>query len=148
MHRGVARVVYDPPRGDMRNRTSWWCVANVDREITRYYRWWIDKQINILKLDGRGLCQPAWDAHISIIRGEKPSPDKMHLWKKYQGKTFNFEYAHVGQFYAVPPRKGEAPGIFFIVDVESPELLNIRREFGFKTDWKLHLTFGRTYAKI
>lgn len=145
MFRSEGKVVYDPPRGVMKNRTHWWCVLNVDREITRYYRWWIQKQYNPFKIEDWKIHAPSWDAHISIIRGERPPDDKMHLWKKYQGKRIQFEYPDPSKFYAVYPRKGEAPGLFFLIDVECEEMLDIRREFGFKSDWKLHLTFGRTY---
>ena len=145
MFRSIGKVVYDPPRGTMKNRTQWWCILNIDREITRYYRWWVTKQYNPFGITDWKVHAPAWDAHVSIIRGERPPQDKMHLWKKYQGQRFDFEYYPVGNFYAVPPRKGEAPGLFFLIDVECPELVEIRKEFGFKYDWKLHLTFGRTY---
>ena len=37
------------------------------------------------------LCQPSWDAHISIIRGEKPPKGLEHLWKKYDGQKVEFE---------------------------------------------------------
>ena len=145
MFRSTGKVVYDPPRGDMKSRTQWWCVLNADREITRYYRWWVQKMYNPFKIDDWKIHAPAWDAHVSIIRGERPPQDMMHLWKKYQGKHVEVQYPDVDQIYAVPPRKGEAAGLFFLVDVESPELVEIRKEFGFKSDWKLHLTFGRMY---
>lgn len=145
MYRGYGWVQYDPPRGPMKNRTKWWCVLNVDREITRYYRWWLQKMYNPFKIEDWKIHPPSWDAHISIIRGERPPDDKIHLWKKYQGRKIEFGYPEPDKFYAVPPRVGEKPGLFFLLDVESEELLDIRREFGFKSDWKLHLTFGRTY---
>lgn len=147
MYTGEGTIVYDPHRGSMRKRTDWWCIVEVDREITRYYRWWIDKLfVNPLGFDKGGLKQPSWDAHISVIRGERPPPDKMHLWKKYHGKKVTFNYLPVEKF-TIGHNKGvgEASGKFYIVNVECPELVEIRKEFGFKFDWKLHITFGRTY---
>ena len=70
----------------------------------------------------------------------------MHLWKKYDGRRIEFEYDPIGKFHAGAPRKDDGAGLFFMVDVFSPELIDIRKEFGFKSDWKLHLTFGRTYS--
>lgn len=145
MFRSTGKVVYDPYRGPMKARTQWWAVLDVDREITRYYRWWVQKMYNPFKIDDWKIHAPSWDAHISIIRGERPYDDKMHLWKKYQGKQFEVQYPDVDQIYATGPRRDEAAGLFFIVDVECPELIEIRKEFGFKYDWKLHLTFGRMY---
>lgn len=146
MYTSTGTIVYDPHRGGMKKRTQWWCIVEVDREITRYYRHWINKIGNPLAIEDDNLKQPSWDAHISIIRGEKPYPDRMHLWKKYHGKKITFKYDHVGDFKIGHARAvGDAPGKFFIVEVDCPELIDIRKEFGFKSDWKLHITFGRTY---
>jgi hypothetical protein len=128
----------------MKSRTQGWCIVNVDRELTRYYRWWLDKEIlNPLGLPKGGLDQPAWDAHISIVRGERLYPDKEHLWKKYQGKKVDFWYEH--PFWYDIGRDNKQPGYFFTVDVQSADLMNIRLELGLKADWNFHLTFGRTY---
>lgn len=142
--KGTGIIQYDPHRGGMKKRTQWWCIANIDREITRYYRWWLDKEIlNPLNLDKAGLDQPSWDGHISIVRGEQPYPDKMHLWKKYQGKKIEFFYEHV--FWYDIGRDNKQPGYFFTVDVQSKQLMDIRLELGYKADWNFHITVGRTY---
>lgn len=124
-------IKYDPNRYGMKRRTEWWAVVNVDREITRYFRWWVQNRYGII------LNQPAWDAHISIIRGEKPLKNKMHLWKKYDGKKVEFKYSNI----VVQAKKPE----FWTVDVYCPFLKKIREEFGFKSDWNQHITIGRTY---
>ena len=75
----TAKIVYDPRRPGMKRRTEWWCIATVDREITRYYREWIKRErLNLHDIVHPGdrqtverFVQPAWDAHISVIRGEK-----------------------------------------------------------------------------
>lgn len=82
------RIVYDPPRGPMRNTTQWWAVVDVDIEITRCYRWWVKQGLGI------DLHKPAWDAHISAIRGEKPPVGLEHPWKKYHGQKVDFVYHH------------------------------------------------------
>ena len=134
-HAGTGIIRYDPYRGSMKGRTQWWCVVEVDREITRYYRWWLQREKHIL------LQQPAWDAHISIIRGEAVCARKPELWKKYDGKRVNFLYEH-GNYRCEADPKG---GHFYWVDVHCPELSNIRKEFGLPTGWRFHITFGRTY---
>lgn len=150
MIKGYATVIYDPERPGLKNRAQGWAVADVDKEITRYFRWWIDKNItNPLGLNIQGslkkypfinLCHPSWNAHISIVRGEKNriSPDKKHLWGKYQNQIFEFQYD------LNPHQILEKPD-FWVVEVHAPELLNIRKELGLITTWPLHLTVGRTY---
>ena len=132
------KVVYDPNRSTMKKRTKWWCVLNVDREITRYYRWWVKRKYHI------DLCQPSWDAHVSIIRGEKPEPELMHLWKKYDGQVLNFEYSPVVYQGSGETRFQDAR-YFWFVDVVCPEIIDIRKELNRPVDFGLHLTIGRTY---
>lgn len=138
MFESKGRIVYDPPRPGMKNRTTWWAVVQIDREITRYYRWWVKNKFHI------ELCQPSWDAHISIIRGEKPPEDKMHLWKKYDGKVITFQYEHnVRQ--SGDTTGNDRPDHFWFIDVHCPLLKQIRQEFGFPSNWNQHITIGRTW---
>lgn len=131
----TGKIVYDPNRGDMKKRTKWWCVVDVDREITRYFRYWVKRELWI------DLHKPAWDAHISVIRGEQPSPAHLHLWKKYHGQKVPFEYSlHVKQ-----PLESDKDH-FWYVSVNCPFLDNLRTELGLKTGWTHHLTIGRTYS--
>lgn len=149
-HRGKGVIRYDPPRPGMKRRTDWWCIIDVDREITRYYRWWIDREIlNITGVDGFGLKQPSWDAHITIIRGandiRQVPPEKLKaLWKKYNGMEVEFLYQHnVRQ--SGDTTGGDRPDHYWFIDVECPKGKFIRDELGLPSHWKLHLTVGRTY---
>lgn len=137
--KSTGKIVYDPPRPGMRKNTKWWCVINVDREITRYYRWWLTRQYHI-----KGLYPPSWDAHISVIRGEKPANDLKHLWKKYDGKIITFEYEHNPYTGNAVGRKS-AFGAFWQVEVRCDFGLQIRREFGLNAHWPLHLTVGKDH---
>lgn len=128
-------VVYDPPRPGMKRRTHNWCVINCDKEITRYYRWWMDKYINPLGLNGKGLCQPSWDAHISCCRGEAIHDEKLKFWKKYQSMKVDFNYSH-----EVKRSKN-----FWFVEVECALIDLIRHELGLRTFYKYHLTIGKLY---
>ena len=127
---GSGILQYDPPRPGMKRRTSWWIIVNVDREITRYYRWWVKSHYWI------DLHQPAWNAHISVLRGEQPRKDLMHLWKKYDGQRVDFEYSH--NVCAVKN------SVFWTVEVTSEFLTGIRDEFEVPSDWPFHLTIGKT----
>ena len=131
-------IQYDPPRGKMKRKTEWWAVANVDKEITRYFRWWVQNRYHIK------LAQPSWDAHISIIRGERPPENKIDLWKKYDGQKIEFTYSlEVRQ--SGDTTGWDRPNHYWFVNVQCPLLKQIRQEFGFKSDWSQHLTIGRTW---
>jgi hypothetical protein len=134
-HSGIGTIVYDPYRGDMKGRTKWWCIVEVDKEITRYYRWWLQREKHII------LQKPAWDAHISVIRGEHACSQHPEFWKKYQGQKIHFKYEH-GNLC----READADGGFFYwIDVDCNFLNQVRAEFGLPRGWRFHLTIGRTY---
>lgn len=136
-HTGTGKIVYDPFRGQMKRRTEWWCVLEVDKEITRYYRWWIKKELHI-----HSLVQPAWDAHISVIRGEEPRGEFKALWKKYHGQVVEFTYWHeVEQIREKPNRN--TTDIVWALKVRSPFLSGIREELNRPTNWNFHLTVAK-----
>lgn len=135
-HHGTGIIKYDPHRGDMKNRVKWWCVVDVDKEITRYYRWWLQREKHII------LQQPAWDAHISVIRGEAACAQHPELWKKYHGQRVDFLYEH-GNLRCEEDKKNG--GHYYWVDVECPLLSKIRAEMGLPVGWRFHITIGRTY---
>lgn len=135
-HTGTGTIIYDPYRGHMKHKTNWWCVVEMDREITRYYRWWVWRK------HGIELYQPSWDAHVSVIRGEEPYTNKLHLWKKYHKEIITLEYKQH------PRWAGDTEDDYkhhWFVEIDCPKLIDIRREFGLPHNWKLHLTIGRTY---
>jgi hypothetical protein len=140
-HQGSGTIVYDPYRGAMKKRTNGWCVVEVDKEITRYLRWWMRYEKHIY------LQPPSWDAHISIVRGERLDPSVQQLWKKYHRQGVNFVYEHINNYRTARSGFGESAdnGVYYWVDVECPLMDSIRRELGLRQGWKFHLTFGRTY---
>lgn len=140
-HVGSGTIVYDPYRGDMKRRGKGWCVVEVDREITRYYRWWMKYQNHI------HLQPPSWDAHISIVRGERLDPSVQHLWKKYHGQKVQFAYQHVSYYKTARSGLSESAdnGMYYWVDVDCPLMDTIRAELNLKRGWRFHITFGRTY---
>lgn len=130
-------VVYDPYRGGMKNNTNWWMVVEVPGEITDFYRSLVEKQY------GMKLQQPAWGPHISIIRGEKPTEDKMNLWKKIHGKKVHFEYRPYLRYNGDTQNNKHDTGTFWFIDVRCQEMVDIRAELGLPHDWLFHITVGR-----
>lgn len=137
-----ARIVYDPYRGAGNLSNKWWCVAELDKEVTRYYRWWIKSRYHI------ELFEPSWNAHISIIRGEEPPADKKHLWGKYNGETVMAKYSHFVRQSGDVPGPYEEKTSFWFVDATHERFTEIRNQFGFPSNWKQHLTIGRVYNDI
>lgn len=138
--KGRGKLVYDPKRANKNNATDW-LVLEVDREITRLFRWFIDRELlNITGVEGQGALQPSYDAHISILRGRNdlkkvPRHQRDALWGKYQGRQVDFLYS---------PHVKVAKGEFFFVDVKCPWLLDIRaEEFNLPYDFGFHLTVAK-----
>lgn len=138
-HKGIGTIIYDPYRASMKKRTRWWCIVDVDKTITAYYRWWLAKERHIW------LYQPSWNAHVSVVRGETISVKAQHLWKKYHNQQIEFTYDHVGNFKTGESPVAKSDGLYYWVDVHCPMLDNIRTELGLRKGWRMHLTFGRTY---
>lgn len=146
-HKGTGTIIYDPHRPGLKRRNEWWCTIVVDPEIARYYRWHIDRNVTNPFGQKQILHVPSWGAHISVIRGEKPADDKMHLWKKYHGQTVEFEYEHCPKVNrGVHAQDGG--GIFWFVEVKCDLAKRIRDEFGFKSDWLFHMTVGRVWDDV
>lgn len=132
----TGRIVYDPPRPGMKSRTTNWCVANVDNDITRYYRWWLEREKHVF------LHQPAWGGHVSIVRGERISPKLQAAWKKRHNQRIELEYRH-GIINVSPDT--DAPGEFYWISARSEAFDEIRQELGLPTGWSYHITIGRRY---
>jgi len=131
---GKGYIKYDPYRGQMKTKTKWWCVCNIDREISRYFRWFVSNKY------GLEIHEPPWNGHISIIRGEKPKHNQLNLWKKYDGHQVTFSYSNI----ILPNNNGK----FWAVEVQSDFFKNIREEFGLPSNWNQHITIGKIYNKL
>ena len=151
----IGRIQYDPPRPGMREKKrasgsssrDGWCILKIDKEITRYYRWWIERHLwGLTAVKPGWLCMPSWDAHISIVRGEKPRQNH-DAWRKYHGEKVEFQYAHYPRRTTQEDRKKRyaKDGDFWFVDVVCPRIDEIRDELGLRSNFRYHLTVGRTY---
>lgn len=143
MLKSTGRIIYNPYRGGMKNRNNGWCVIDIDKEITRYYRFWLKYQYHI------NLQPPAWDAHISCIRGEKIKPELQYLWGKYNNQIIEFEYNHGDIHQCKSGRTDiEQGGDYYYMNVKCPKIDEIRNEFGLTSGFNYHFTIGRTYEYI
>lgn len=167
---GRGKLVYDPFRGEMKSKTTWWVVVELDESITDYYRWWANRHINPLRYceadkyvakPGGGreftwpslrdkredLVVPAWGAHMSIVRGEEPRDELKHLWKKYDGQIVDFRYSNNLRFSGdtsnIDPAKH---GVYWFVDAICDVGKKVRDEFRLPSNWKFHITVGRVRA--
>ena len=131
------KIAYDPERGRLKKKPDWWAVVNLDPEISRYYRYQVKRDLGV------DLHKPSWGTHVSIIRGEKPYPDKMHLWKKYHGIEVNIKYHHVVRYSG--DTSHDRPELYWFVNVESPCLIDIRKELNLPCNFGLHMTIGRIW---
>lgn len=138
VHKGKGTIIYNPERGNLKKKPDWWCVIETDEEITRYYRWWTEKELGIK------LCKPSWGSHISIIRGEKPWPDQMYLWNKYNGLEVEFEYCHNVRISG-DTTGGDRPDCYYFIDVKCDIGIEIRKELNLPFNFGLHMTIGRIW---
>lgn len=150
--RTTGYLTYDPPRDGMKTRTVDWCVLNVDREITRYFRYWMDR--NWWDLEGgramkRVFQRPSWDAHVTVVRGESYMKNRQ-FWRKHQGEKVTLEYSNIIH-QTRSSEEFERPDHFWFVDIRCPRIWEIREELGLPNrtpagkPYNWHLTVARAY---
>lgn len=76
-------ICYDPSRG--KKQDPYWCVIEIDKEITRYYRAQFKKRF------GYELLSPSFDAHVSVLKGIN-TPEIENNWKHLDGKKVTVWY--------------------------------------------------------
>jgi len=148
MFTSKGKVVYDPKR-NMTKDTKWWCVLELNDELTEYLRWILDREwVHFDKSTiKRNYHKPPHRPHISIIRGETPKAN-INNWKSlYKNKILNFEYQL--NIHSIKGFKNEI-GEFFVVRAVFPEYNKIRSYYGLDTErngkpFNGHITFARTY---
>lgn len=118
-------IVYDPVRPKQQN-APFWCVAEIDKDITAYYRQ------QFLKRFGVELYAPAFDAHVSIMKGYQN--DKILSEWKYKDQTdviiqfdhrmwWNDKHVWLNTYF--------------------PEFFEIRQFYEIKNENRGHLTIGK-----
>lgn len=145
-------IKYNPRRGSLKRGTNWWLTIELDNnELSRYYRWWIDKVWweADSKPVKRNYHKPPHHSHISIIRGEKPLRN-IDQWGKYRAnEQVTFRYSPVvkqtsSAFYA------DEPDQFWFLEVEWKDYTEFRKYYGLKWEhnnkpFHGHITVARTY---
>ena len=117
--------------GVMTYDDSGWAFLKCCRNTQRYYQYWLEK-CGIL------VQTPIWKSHVSVVRsGDEPDPD---LWGLYDGQPVQFQYN---------PLSVGFNGIYWWVDIESPQIEAIRIELGLdpQPKYDLHLTVGKEKAR-
>ena len=114
-------------KGVMTYSDSGWAYLQCCRETQKYYQYWLRKC-------GVFVDTPIWKSHISVVRGDG-LPD-LDYWGKHEGEEVDFFYR---------PRDLGFNGMYWWLDVESPQIEQIRIELGLEPDPKydLHLTIGK-----
>ncbi len=79
------KIVYDPDRKKMKNRTTHWAVIEVDDEIANYYRSMFYDHFNIQ------LVKPSWETHLSVLKGYN-NTDTSIPWGFKDGDIVQVEY--------------------------------------------------------
>lgn len=128
--RGTLR--YSPKRLGEADKASpnWWLILDCDEGIGKYYRF----LYHLSRHRVESLLKPAWASHVTVIRDEEPPDELKPLWEKYAGAVVEFDYdGHVHD-----------NGNYFWIDVDCPQLLDIRVELGLPREplYPLHLSIG------
>lgn len=86
-HYSLEGIIRYDPNADKRKSNPYWCIVDVDTEVTRYYRELFKKKFGII------LYKPAFDAHVSVLRGEDEFTTKMQEdWKYLDNKEVEVWY--------------------------------------------------------
>jgi hypothetical protein len=123
-------LVSDPKAKSIPNPGKWWLIIQCEADIGRYYR----SQFNFFnRAKDVKLQAPAWESHISVIRGEEPQHPE--LWGSWDGQQVEFSY---------DPQL-QTNEEYFWLNVECPAALDIREKLGLSRtpQFNLHLTIGR-----
>lgn len=147
MFKSFGKLVYDPKRS-MEKNVTWWCVLEVNEDISGYFRWHLEKNWWFLdQTHKRKYDRPPHTPHCSIIRGEKPKKN-IRDWKVFKNKEIlDFEYKL--DIRKTGMVKGEKDHFFFF-NIYFSEYNEIRSHFGLPTErngvpFKGHITFARCF---
>ena len=133
MFLATGKLIYDPLRENLK-RTDQLHTLILDfpgEDLAEYYQWFIKKKYG----DKFKLQSPMFGTHVTVIRPQEV--DINHpAWLKYQDKEVTIQYS---------PTMLERHWEFWSLTVFSSEIVNIRKEFGLRTDFRLHMTVGRQF---
>lgn len=130
-YKSTGILIFDPTTRQTKHYRDWWVILSCDDEIAAYYRYWIQRELDIT------LQRNLWGSHISIIRGEKPKKNT-ECWKKDHKTKVSFSYTPEAL------QHNDTHWWLKIFDIES--LSTIREFYGLseRPAISFHLTIGRT----
>lgn len=153
MFKTTGHISYNPKRNFSDNsKNKWWLTLEMKsfEEVSRYYRWFIDKQwydIDRIKTFKTEYFRPSHPFHVSIIRGETPKKN-VDKWGKFnKNKKYEIEYGFPYQVINPP----KAKGLFWMCDVKFVEYTMYREFYGLDTqkngkDFVGHVTIARSFV--
>lgn len=109
---------------------EWWLILECCPDLGRYYLEWLRKWYKAQFQ----LQKPAWDAHISVVRGEEPF--NKAFWNSLTNKEISFSYF---------PEEMETNEEYWWIPVECEEVYDIRGCLGLSSTpiIPLHLSIAR-----
>jgi hypothetical protein len=127
---GFARIFYSPKRLGTYVSPNWWCIAEADPNIYKYYA----KLFQYATHGVERLDRCKWAAHITIVRNEQPLAYAEHLWERFAGRDLWF------RVYTTM----ETNGFYYWMPVYCPGGITLRKELGLPPQPKapFHLTVG------
>lgn len=129
------KLVYDPIRHDFKKtHKSRTLILELPKDdLDLYYQWFLERKYGQwLKIQ-----RPMYGLHCTIIKGDEfISNEKIHIWNKHQGMQIQIE---------LDESSLKSHWKFWSLEVKSPELEDLRKEFGLNIYHNFHVTIGRQY---
>jgi hypothetical protein len=124
-HRATGTLCYDPRLPDRFD--PWWVIVRCEEGLGMVLRQQVESAHGIT------LEPPPWGMHISVVSGEEPP--LVERWGHRADELVAFSYL------PEPRRAGQ----FWWVEVDCPELLDVRAALGLPREpaRPLHMTLGR-----
>lgn len=129
----TGKLIYDPVRDDLRRKDqSRTLILDIEtEEMVSYYYWFLSRKYGSwLKLQ-----PPMFGTHVKVIYPREVPVEPLE-WRKYEGRLIKISYS---------PELLERHWEFWSFTIFSKELVDIRRELGLETNFRLHLTIGRQF---
>lgn len=147
-------IVYDPKRlteeeFKKTHKTRTMIVELGRTDLDSYYRSILVSRFG----PWMNLARPMFGLHLTVVKGNEPVKN-MDAWKKHAGKRVEFEYDPTtlrrtsGFTMRVKGNPNPVPFGFWVIDVRSDALIEMRRELGCRESFIPHLTIAREMSEI
>lgn len=122
-------IIRTEPKSKSTPLRPWWALIECCPDLSRYYlemskrAYWFHK----------GIQRPAWDGHITIIRGEEP-PAGLKVWKEIRSIEITFYYEGTIQT--------DGKHFWLPVICQQAEVIRLLLGLPAQSEYPFHLTFG------